>query len=378
LKLMKKNTPILVTALSLTGIVLFTGKPAEAATTQATVSYQIGATTVWSSPSYSSKPISYLAPNSKVTLDVKKSVNKVNWYQLAENQWVPETYLKMAQETTVTPTATATTKTVVANLKDAAITIWTDSAGTTPTGEYLSYGTAITIQGQQEINGVTWFRIDQGWVPETYLASDNNGTPYYINSQTKQLSAPQQSATSETVSTNDSSDDTIAPTTAAQSSTSSNIMQTTKSALPQEQSVNNQSSAAANTGAQKTTNTNAASQSTIENIINAAEAQIGVPYVWGGKTPSGFDCSGLVGYAFRQAGKEVGGYTVAQESAGTKVSLDNLQPGDILFWGEPGASYHDAIYIGNNQYIDSPKPSDSVGIRTINSYFSPSFAVRVF
>lgn len=52
---MKKNTPILVTALSLTGIVLFTGKPAEAATTQATVSYQIGATTVWSSPSYSSQ-----------------------------------------------------------------------------------------------------------------------------------------------------------------------------------------------------------------------------------------------------------------------------------------------------------------------------------
>lgn len=76
-----------------------------------------------------------------------------------------------------------------------------------------------------------------------------------------------------------------------------------------------------------------------------------IPYVWGGKTPAGFDCSGFVSYVFQHAaGISLPSYTVAMESYVNKESVSAAQPGDLLFWGTPGATYHVGIYLGNNQY----------------------------
>lgn len=112
--------------------------------------------------------------------------------------------------------------------------------------------------------------------------------------------------------------------------------------------------------------------------IAAAKAQLGTPYVYAGATAGvGFDCSGLTQYALAQAGISVGHNTVAQESAGTAVPLDQLQPGDLIFWGAQGASYHVALYIGNNQYVDAPTYGQSVEVETISSAFQPSFGVHV-
>jgi len=69
-------------------------------------------------------------------------------------------------------------------------------------------------------------------------------------------------------------------------------------------------------------------------VISIAAQYIGVPYVWGGKTPSGFDCSGFTAYVFREAyGIEIGGYTVPQENSGTQIAVSAAQPGDLIFWG---------------------------------------------
>ena len=137
----------------------------------------------------------------------------------------------------------------------------------------------------------------------------------------------------------------------------------------QAQATNSSSQAATTTQ----TNTNA-----VAAVIKCAEEQLGKPYVTGGKGPNGFDCSGLMHYVFLHgANKEIGGWTVPQESAGTHISVADAQPGDLLFWGTPGNTYHDALYIGNGEYIAAPKPGDVVDVEHISSYFMPSFAVRV-
>ncbi|MFC6323234.1 C40 family peptidase [Companilactobacillus baiquanensis] len=122
----------------------------------------------------------------------------------------------------------------------------------------------------------------------------------------------------------------------------------------------------------------ATTESAADTVISTAKQYIGTPYVWGGKTPSGFDCSGFTSYVFNEAlGKSIGSYTVAQEGAGTQESVSQASAGDLLFWGSKGSTYHVAIYLGNNQYIAAPKPGDSVKVATISSYFMPSFAVKV-
>lgn len=119
-------------------------------------------------------------------------------------------------------------------------------------------------------------------------------------------------------------------------------------------------------------------QNNVQNVINIAKAQLGKPYAWGAKGPSAFDCSGLMYYAFANgAHRNIGGYTVAQESAGQTVSINSLKAGDLVFWGARGATYHVGLYLGNGQYLHAPAPGQGVKIQAISSYFMPSFGVRV-
>lgn len=111
-------------------------------------------------------------------------------------------------------------------------------------------------------------------------------------------------------------------------------------------------------------------------IAAYAQSFIGTPYVWGGSTPSGFDCSGLTQYVYAHFGKQIGRNTIAQESAGAHIPVSQAQVGDLLFWGTPGSTYHVAIYLGGNSFVAAPEPGQSVKIGNI-AYFMPSFAVHV-
>lgn len=114
-----------------------------------------------------------------------------------------------------------------------------------------------------------------------------------------------------------------------------------------------------------------------QKVVEQAMTYLGVPYVWGGKSPSGMDCSGLTQLAYRNAlGKEIGVWTVAQESSGSVASVSDAEVGDLLFWGSHGSTYHVGIYIGNGKFIHAPQPGDVVKISNLTD-FMPDFALKV-
>jgi cell wall-associated NlpC family hydrolase len=99
-------------------------------------------------------------------------------------------------------------------------------------------------------------------------------------------------------------------------------------------------------------------------VVSIAMQYLGVPYVWGGSSPSGFDCSGLVVYVFAQAGRSgLPHYTGALWQMGVPVSYGELQPGDLVFFYGGG---HMGIYIGGGQFIHAPHTGDVVKISDLS------------
>ncbi|WP_235688092.1 lysozyme family protein [Latilactobacillus fragifolii] len=113
-------------------------------------------------------------------------------------------------------------------------------------------------------------------------------------------------------------------------------------------------------------------------ILDEAQKYLGIPYVWGGHNPAtGLDCSGFVGLVLTNVtGKPYPMYTVSLESCGTEVPLNQIQAGDMLFWGAKGASHHVAFYMGDGKVIEEPQPGDVCHIRTYHDGNEPNFAVR--
>ena len=123
-----------------------------------------------------------------------------------------------------------------------------------------------------------------------------------------------------------------------------------------------------NTDSAKSTATSLVGNTQAERIVNLALqfANQGIPYV------------------FAQNGISLNRTTVGQEQnvATTDVSsvsdvINNARPGDLLFWGSHGASYHVAIYIGNGQFVAAPQPGQNVDVENVSNYFMPSFIGRV-
>lgn len=112
-------------------------------------------------------------------------------------------------------------------------------------------------------------------------------------------------------------------------------------------------------------------------VVKEALTHRGVPYVYGGTTPSGFDCSGFTRWVFDKAlGRSLPRTAAEQSTLGTSVSLDALALGDLLFWGSGSDVYHVGIYVGDGEYIHASTGSGEVRTATFD-YFAPSFAKRL-
>ena len=108
--------------------------------------------------------------------------------------------------------------------------------------------------------------------------------------------------------------------------------------------------------------------------VRLAYEFLGVPYVWGGAAPTGFDCSGLTMYVYAQLGIKLGHYTGFQYFEGRRISRDQLQPGDLVFFhaNTAGVPQHEGMYIGAGAFIHSPQTGDVV---RISSLFDARYAL---
>ncbi|MCH4058124.1 MAG: C40 family peptidase [Lactobacillaceae bacterium] len=363
---------------------LATQKTDETQAATRKVGYAEGATTVWTSPEAGQKVKRYLLPNQSVEFVASKKVYSQTWLQTTDGGWVPEMYLATEDATTTTNTTNNATSnatapvattpstpigTLTATYQAGATTVW-QSVGFSNVKGYLATGQTAQYVATKQANGVTWYQLQNGgWVCGSFVANGNQAA------QAQQPAASTETATTETTQNNTAADTTTtttpetpavtAPTAPAETTTDQSATVTTPAP-----------DTSANTSATNNANNNTTAKASRAQITSYAKSFIGVPYVWGGTTPAGFDCSGLVQYVYGHFGINLPRVTYNQEHAGTIKSVASAQPGDLLFFGERGNTYHVAISLGGGSYVHAPTPGQNVTIGSTR-WFAPSFAMSV-
>lgn len=249
------------------------------------------------------------------------------------------------------------------------------SSSTILIGQSLNLRAGMTTYG---VNGVT-----TGSSSTAASANTASSTSTTASSQAPKDKKTATKAKSTTTNTSSNSNTSTSANTQSQSTASNSSASTTT----------NTNTVASNANTTSSTNTAASSSQAVSQAPTASTSTttasasasaitsyaltfLGVPYVWGGTTPSGFDCSGLVQYVYSHFGINLGRTTYTQQYAGTKISVASAQAGDLYFWGSYGSAYHVAIALGGGQYVMAPAPGQNVMTGSVSSY-TPSFAVRV-
>ncbi|AQR54035.1 LysM peptidoglycan-binding domain-containing protein [Lactobacillus delbrueckii subsp. bulgaricus] len=251
------------------------------------------------------------------------------------------------------------------------------SSSTILIGQSLNLRAGMTTYG---INGVT-----TGSSSTAASANTASSTSTTASSQAPKDKKTATKAKSTTTNTSSNSNTSTSANTQSQSTASNSSASTTTNTNTVASNANTTSSTnTAASSSQAVSQAPTASTSTATTTASASASAItsyaltflGVPYVWGGTTPSGFDCSGLVQYVYSHFGINLGRTTYTQQYAGTKISVASAQAGDLYFWGSYGSAYHVAIALGGGQYVMAPAPGQNVMTGSVSSY-TPSFAVRV-
>ena len=123
-------------------------------------------------------------------------------------------------------------------------------------------------------------------------------------------------------------------------------------------------------------NTTGQSDSHAERATAVALQQIGAPYRYGGSTPQGFDCSGLIYYSYSKAGKNVPRTTGSLWSSLHPVAKNHVQVGDVLFFRIEGKMSHVGMYIGDNQFVHAPSSGRVVAVGSLQSDFYRTALIR--
>ena len=308
-----------------------------------------------------------------------KTVKGETWYNLGGNQWISsdnvEEEAPIAVTADLSAVATAVSQVPAANVNNAqqatAPVAQPAQQVATTTANTASVATTTPVQTNTAAN------IQQASAPVQQAAA--SVVQPAQQTATTTASANTQAAPAQTnyVQTNTAATTKQASTAPTQSNTTytapAQNNTAAKPAQQQAQPTQQASSQAATTQTAKPQASTQSNSSTAQTVVSAAQSQIGKPYVWGATGPNAYDCSGLVQYAYSQAGKNVGRTTYQQAGAGQHISVSQAQAGDILMWGD----YHDAIYVGNNQYVHAPQPGQNVTQASISSYFMPDYAIRV-
>lgn len=294
---------------------------------------------------------------------------------------------KTAKTSTSTSTVdtTSTTHTVVKG-----DTLWSlakkygVSVSTLMKANNLSSSTILIGQSLNLRAGMTAYGVNGVTTGSTSTVASTNTVLHSSTSTTASSQAPK-AKKSTTTNTSSNSNTSTSANTQSQSTASNSSASTTTNTNTAASNANTTSSTnTAASSSQAVSQAPTASTSTATTTASASASAItsyaltflGVPYVWGGTTPSGFDCSGLVQYVYSHFGINLGRTTYTQQYAGTKISVASAQAGDLYFWGSYGSAYHVAIALGGGQYVMAPAPGQNVMTGSVSSY-TPSFAVRV-
>lgn len=245
------------------------------------------------------------------------------------------------------------------------------SSSTILIGQSLNLRAGMTTYG---VNGVT--------TGSSSTAASTNTASSTSTTASSQAPKAKKSTTTNTSSNSNTSTNANTQSQSTASNSSASTMTNTNTAASNANTTSSTNTAASSSQAVSQAPT--ASTSTATTTASASASAItsyaliflGVPYVWGGTTPSGFDCSGLVQYVYSHFGINLGRTTYTQQYAGTKISVASAQAGDLYFWGSYGSAYHVAIALGGGQYVMAPAPGQNVMTGSVSSY-TPSFAVRV-
>ena len=221
-------------------------------------------------------------------------------------------------------------------------------------------------------------------MPYSNYGSKGNTYRPDSSSSSSSSSSTANSASSSSTASSASSSNTSSSSSSSSASSSSSSSNTASSSSSSSASNSSSSSSASNSSSSSSASSSSASSASTgssigQQMVDYAMQFLGYRYVWGGSSPStGFDCSGLTSYVAKHFGYSIGRSAAAQITAGSYVSLGNLQPGDIVLfnrtYASSAAATHAGIYIGNHKFIHAANSRTGVVIGDLTtSYYASRF-----